>query len=200
VVVACSSEEYGPPERLPVTEDAPLRPRNPYAASKAVSDLLAGFYADGHGMWVTRTRDFSHAGPGQREEYVMSGLARQIAVAERAGQEEVTVVCGNTAVRRDFVDVRDVARALLAAAEAEPGVFNVCSGRSTSIADILAGLAELTALSVHQRTDPGLLRPNEVMEIVGSHERLSRATGWAPEVPLDQTLADTLDWWRKELA
>jgi GDP-4-dehydro-6-deoxy-D-mannose reductase len=201
VLVACSSEEYGPPARLPVTEEAPLNPQNPYATSKATSDVLAGFYGDAYDLRVVRARAFNHAGPGQRPEYVASGFARQIALAEREGASEVTVATGNTEVRRDFVDVRDVARAywsLLGGHHA--GVYNVCSGRSASIADILAILAELTPLEVHRRTDPGLLRQHEVMDIVGSHERLSNATGWAPEVPLERTLADTLDWWRREPA
>jgi GDP-4-dehydro-6-deoxy-D-mannose reductase len=201
VLVACSSEAYGPPAELPVTEDAPLRPQNPYATSKATSDLLAGFYADAYELRIARARAFNHSGPGQREEYAVSGFARQIAVAERDGASEVTVRTGNTQVRRDFVDVRDVARAYWALLSGgHSGTFNVCSGSSTSIADILAGLAELTPLTVRQETDPGLLRHNEVMEIRGSHERLSSATGWAPEHALARTLADSLDWWRKELA
>jgi GDP-4-dehydro-6-deoxy-D-mannose reductase len=201
VLVACSSEEYGAPERLPVTEDAPLRPQNPYAASKAASDLLAGFYADAYSLRVTRARAFNHAGPGQGEGWVVSDLARQVAVAERAGAAEVSVAIGNAAVRRDFVDVRDVARAYRALVEGRHvGVYNVCTGTSVSIAEIALGLEELSPLKVDQRSEPGLRRQNEVMEVVGSYERLSEATGWAPEVPFSRTLADTLDWWRQKLA
>ena len=201
VLVACSSEAYGPPAEVPVTEDAPLRPQNPYATSKATSDVLAGFYGDAFDLRVVRARAFNHVGPAQREQYVVSGFARQIAEAERDGAGEVTVSTGNTAARRDFVDVRDVARAYWALLSGgHSGAFNVCSGVSTSIADILAGLAGLTPLTVHEHTDPGLLRQNEVMEIVGSHDRLTDATGWAPAVPLERSLADTLDWWRRELA
>lgn len=197
VLVACSSEEYGPPESLPVTEDRPLRPQNPYAASKASADLLAGFYADAYGLRIARTRAFNHAGPGQSEAYVVSSMARQIAFAERSGASEVTVTTGNPAASRDFVDVRDVAGACWTVIEREAfDVFNVCTGRATPVADILAGLAEHTDLRVEQRTDPALVRENEVMEIVGSHERISQATGWAPRLELSQTLRDTLDWWR----
>jgi GDP-4-dehydro-6-deoxy-D-mannose reductase len=200
LVVACSGEEYGLPERLPIDEDAPLRPRNPYAASKAAADLLAGFYADGRGLHVIRTRAFNHAGPGQSDTYVVSGLARQIAAAEVAGSSEVTVTTGNIEARRDFTDVRDVVRAYADLAEAaNPGAYNVCSGVATPVADILAALAEHAALDVTQRTDPALLRPNEVMEIMGSNKRLVEATGWAPEHDLSRTAADTLDWWRGRL-
>jgi GDP-4-dehydro-6-deoxy-D-mannose reductase len=199
VVAAGSGEQYGPvpEERLPVTEDEPLRPQNPYAVSKSAADLLAGFYADAHGLRVVRTRAFNHAGPGQSEAYVIAAFAKQIADAERAGQEELMLETGNLEPRRDFSDVRDVVRAYwLAAERGEPGIFNVCSGVSIRVADILARLAGLTDLRVEQRTDPARLRKHEVMDIRGSHERLTAATGWRPEIPIERTLADTLDWWR----
>jgi GDP-4-dehydro-6-deoxy-D-mannose reductase len=203
VLVACSGEEYGPVpgERLPVTESEPLRPQNPYAVSKAAVDLLGGFYADAHGLAVVRTRAFNHCGPGQEDAYVVAALASQIAAAEAAGRPGVTVTSGDLRPQRDFTDVRDVVRAYwLACDRVAPGVYNVCSGRSTSIADILAMLAAQTTLEVEQRTDPGRLRKHEVMEVRGSHEKLTDATGWRPELPLEQTLGDTLDWWRERAA
>jgi GDP-4-dehydro-6-deoxy-D-mannose reductase len=199
VLHAGSGEQYGPvPEaRLPVTEDEPLRPQNPYAVSKSAADLLAGFYADAHGMRVVRTRAFNHAGPGQSDAYVVSAFAKQIVEAERAGLSELVVETGNLAPKRDFTDVRDVVRAYwLALERGEPAIYNVCSGLSVPVADILAGLARLTDVSVEQRTDPARLRKHEVMDIRGSHERLTDATGWQPEIALDRTLTDTLDWWR----
>jgi GDP-4-dehydro-6-deoxy-D-mannose reductase len=200
VLVACSGEEYGPvpSERLPVTEDEPLRPQNPYAASKAMSDLLAGFYGDARGLRLVRTRAFNHAGPGQEPTFVVSDFARQIAEAEAAGGDGVVIETGNVEVRRDFTDVRDVVRAYALASErAEPGVYNVCSGRSVPVADILAALDGATELEVKQRTDPAKLREHEVMEIRGSNEKLAQAVGWGPEIPLEQTLRDALDWWRE---
>ena len=199
VVHAGSGETYGPvpPQRLPVTEDEPLRPQNPYAVSKAAGDLLAGFYADAYGMRVVRTRAFNHAGPGQGDSYVVSAFARQIAAAERAGQESLVLETGNLEPRRDFTDVRDVVRAYVLAAErAEPEIYNVCAGESVAVADILAALTRLTDVAVEQRTDPARLRKHEVMDIRGSHARLTEATGWEPEIALERTLADTLDWWR----
>ena len=199
VLVAGSGEEYGPvpEERLPLTEAEPLRPQNPYAVSKAAADLVAGFYADAHGLRVVRTRAFNHAGPGQSDAYVIAAFAKQIADAERAGQAELLLETGNLEPRRDFTDVRDVVRAYwLAVERGEPGIFNVCSGVSVPVADILARLAALTELRVEQRTDPSRLRKHEVMDIRGSHERLTAATGWRPEIPIERTLADTLDWWR----
>lgn len=199
VLHAGSGEQYGPvPEdRLPVGEDEPLRPQNPYAVSKAAADLLAGFYADAHGVRVVRARAFNHAGPGQSDMYVISAFARQIADAERAGRSSLVVETGNLAPRRDFTDVRDVVRAYrLAIEHGEPGIFNVCSGVSVPVGDILAALTRLTDVDVEQRTDPARLRKHEVMDIRGSHARLTEATGWQPEVALERTLSDTLDWWR----
>ena len=129
VVVAASSELYGPPAQLPVDETAPLRPQNPYAVSKAGADLLAGFFADAHGLRVVRARAFNHAGPGQEPIYAIASFARQVAAGIVAGQERVRVVTGNPDARRDYTDVRDVVRAYRALAEsAEPGAYNVCSG------------------------------------------------------------------------
>ena len=203
VLVAGSGEQYGPPDpgRLPVTEDEPFRPQNPYAVSKCAADLVAGFYADVRGLEVVRTRSFNHAGPGQHERYVVSSFARQIALAEAEGRDAVSVRTGDTRPRRDFTDVRDVARAYWLALERAPaGAYNVCSGRTLSVADILAALAEASSLAVEQETDPALLRDREVMEISGSHDRLTDASGWSPVVPIERTLADTLEYWRAVLA
>jgi GDP-4-dehydro-6-deoxy-D-mannose reductase len=115
VVAVSSGEVYGPPERLPVDESAPLRPQNPYAVSKASADLLAGFYADAHGLRVIRPRSFNHAGPGQQPRYAIASFARQAAEGPR-------IVTGNPDARRDYTDVRDVVRAYrLLAERAEPG-------------------------------------------------------------------------------
>ncbi|HEX6713468.1 MAG TPA: GDP-mannose 4,6-dehydratase [Thermoleophilaceae bacterium] len=197
VLVAGSGEVYGPPARLPVDETHELRPQNPYAVSKAAADVLAGFFADAHGRRVIRTRAFNHFGPGQSDLYVVAAFARQIAEAERVGNGRVVVRTGNLEARRDFTDVRDVVSAYALLMErAEPGAYNICSGSSRSAGDILAALARESPLEVAQETDPARLRTNEVMEIRGSHQKLSEATGWQPVVPFEQTIRDTLDWWR----
>ncbi len=202
VLLAGSGEQYGPvpAERLPVGEEESQRPGNPYAASKAAIEILAGFYASTHGLAVSRTRAFNHAGPGQSTDYVVSSFAHQIAAAERSASGRVAILTGNTTPRRDFTDVRDIVRAYWLVLEGgHPGPLNVCSGRSTSIAALLECFGELTELEIEQRTDPERLRKHEVMEIRGSHERLTQATGWQPELPLTRTLGDTLDWWRERL-
>jgi GDP-4-dehydro-6-deoxy-D-mannose reductase len=197
VLVAGSGEVYGPPNALPVDETHELRPQNPYAVSKAATDLLGGFYADANGRRVIRTRAFNHFGPGQSDQYVVAAFARQIAEAERGDAHEVTVRTGNLDARRDFTDVRDVVRAYALLLDgAEAGTYNVCSGISRSAADILAALAQESQLDVQHETDPARLRKHEVMDIRGSNEKLTNATGWKPEIAFEQTVRDTLDWWR----
>jgi GDP-4-dehydro-6-deoxy-D-mannose reductase len=194
VVAVASGEVYGPPERLPVVESAPLRPQNPYAVSKASSDLLAGFYADAHGLRVIRARAFNHSGPGQAPNYAIASFAKQFAESQ---DDPVRIVTGNPDTRRDYTDVRDVVRAYrLLAERAEPGVYNVCSGRTASASELVAGLAAAAGVGVEHVVDPAKLRPHEVMELRGSFDALRAATGWEPEIPLAQTLSETLAWWR----
>ena len=131
VIVVCSGEIYGRPASLPVDEDAPLRPQNPYAVSKAAVDLLAGMYVDAHGLEIVRVRAFNHAGPRQSTDYASRRSTRQVAVGLAGGESPVRVVTGNPEPRRDFTDVRDVVLRLPAvAASAPPDVYNVCSGRA----------------------------------------------------------------------
>jgi GDP-4-dehydro-6-deoxy-D-mannose reductase len=198
VVAVASGEVYGPPETLPVDEDAHLRPQNPYAVSKAGADLLAGFYADAHGLRVIRPRSFNHAGPGQEPAYAVASFAKQVADGAERGDSPVRVVTGNARTRRDYTDVRDVVRAYrLLAERGEPGVYNVCSGRTASAAELVAALGAGAGVAVEHVVDPGLVRAHEVMEIRGANDRLRAATGWEPEIPLERTLADTVRWWRE---
>jgi GDP-4-dehydro-6-deoxy-D-mannose reductase len=200
VALVGSGQIYGDAPQLPIAEDQPLEPGNPYAISKAASDMLGRQYAEAFGMRVVRLRPFNHAGPGQRDEYVVSSLARQVAEAEVAGLEEMTLRTGNPESRRDFTDVRDVVRAYELAAELDGGAFNVCSGRSASVADLVELVAAHARIPVHHEVDPARLRAHDARDMCGSHERLTAATGWTPAIPLDQTVRDTLDWWRKQFS
>jgi GDP-4-dehydro-6-deoxy-D-mannose reductase len=202
VLWASTCEVYGPPSSLPVAEDAPMAPANPYAVSKVTGDLLAAVYAEAHGLELIRARPFNHAGPGQRPIFIMSSLARQAAEARRQDVASLRILTGNPDTRRDFTDVRDVVRAYrLLVDGASPGVYNVCSGRSISAGEQVALIAELIApISVEHVVDPSRVRAHEVMELRGSHDRVTAATGWEPEIPIRQTMADTVDWWERELA
>lgn len=201
VVWVSSCEVYGAPASLPVAEDAPLRPSNPYAVSKVTGDLLAALYADAHGLSIVRARPFSHSGPGQRPIFILSSLARQAAEGRVKAAQRIRVVTGNPDTRRDFTDVRDVVRAYrLLAERAQPGVYNVSSGHSISAGEQVALIAELIApVEVEHVVDPALVRAHEVMDLRGSHDRLTAATDWRPEISLRQTMADTIEWWETEL-
>jgi GDP-4-dehydro-6-deoxy-D-mannose reductase len=200
VVAVGSGEVYGPPAQLPVSEDAPLRPQNPYAVSKAAADLLAGMYADAHGLHVVRVRPFNHAGPGQSDEYVVATLARQAAEGLAAGAGPIRIVTGNAEPRRDFTDVRDVARAYRLLAERAPaGAYNVCSGTSVSVAELIEVLSGVVGREIAHEVDPARVRAHEVMDVRGDPSRLREATGWEREIPLEATMADAVDWWRAKL-
>ncbi|MEA2457832.1 MAG: GDP-4-dehydro-6-deoxy-D-mannose reductase, partial [Thermoleophilaceae bacterium] len=200
VLVAGSAEQYGPSARLPIGEDEPFRPQNPYAVSKCASELVAGFYADARGLDVVRARAFNHVGPGAEGRSVMSHFARQIAAAEVEGRGSVVVHHADVRSTRDFTDVRDVARAYrLLLEHARPGAYNVCSGSAVSVDEILTELTRRAHIPVERFRDPELLRDNEVLEIRGSHDRLTEATGWQPAVPLARSLDDTLAYWRQSL-
>ena len=199
VVLISSGDIYGPPQHLPVDEDSPLRPQNPYSVSKATCDLLGGQYADATGLPVVRLRPFNHTGPGQSDDYVVGTITRQVAEAEAAGLDEALVLTGNPDSARDFSDVRDVARAYVAAAELEPGVYNVASGRAVSVRDLIELVRAAARIPVRHEVDPARVRGHDVPEVRGSAERLRAATGWRPEIPLERTIADALDAWREAL-
>jgi GDP-4-dehydro-6-deoxy-D-mannose reductase len=200
VIVVGSGEVYGRPASLPVAEEAPLRPQNPYAVSKAAVDLLAAMYVDVHGLEVVRVRAFNHAGPRQSTDYVVASLARQVATGLAAGENPIRVVTGNPEPRRDFTDVRDVVLAYRElAGSAPPDAYNVCSGTAMSVSELIALLSDVTGHEIAHEVDAARVRAHDVMEIRGSHDRLSAATGWEPRIPLTTTLADTVAWWRERV-
>ena len=202
VVLACSAEAYGvvAESELPIKEEQPFRPVSPYAVSKAAVDLLGYQYSQAFGLHTVRMRLFNHCGPRQSARFVISSLARQIAGIE-AGLFPPRVVVGNLDVRRDFVDVRDAARAYwLAGTRGVPGeAYNVATGRSHSIREVLDQLRALSDTSVEVVFDASRLRPAELQVLEGDATRFRKATGWRPEIAFNQTLADTLAWWRVNL-
>lgn len=202
VVVSSSAEVYGavPADRQPITEDSPLEPLSPYAASKAAQDLLTAQYFHGYGMPTIRLRLFHHTGPRRPTQFVASSFAHQIARIER-GLDPPRLAVGNLEAIRDFTDVRDIARAYwLAAIRGIPGdAYNVCSSRSTSIRRILDMLLALSEVEVEIEVDPARLRAADIPCLVGDYSKFSDTTGWAPEIPLVQTLGDLLNWWREEV-
>lgn len=206
VVVISSSEVYGQVEEsdLPLSEDNPLRPVTLYGASKAAAEHLCRVHAR-EGMDVVVLRPFNHIGPGQREEFVVSSFAHQVARVEREEGDPV-LRHGNLDAVRDFLDVRDVVSAYELALTAgrgllEPGLaYNLCSGQGVRIGLILEKLVGRAIRSVRTEVDPQRLRPVDVPEFVGRPERFRRATGFEPGFSLDQTLEDVLEEARRAIS
>ena len=201
IVLASSAEVYGsvPEADQPISEDTPLRPLSPYGESKMAQDAAAVDYLQDFALRTIRLRLFHHTGPGRPPIFVASSFARQIARIEQ-GLDPPILSVGNLEAVRDFTDVRDVARAYrLVAKQGRAGdVYNVCSGRGHSIRQLLDMLLEMTPLEMEVEVDPDRLRVADIPHLVGDNGRLSRATGWKPEIPLRQTLSDLLDWWRAD--
>lgn len=202
VLVTSSAEVYGavPPESLPVTEEAPLAPVTPYAAAKVAAEYLGVQAHLAYGLPVVRTRPFNHVGPGQSAAFVVSALAERIVDARR--RDATSIMVGNLTARRDLTDVRDVVRAYrLLAERGVPGeVYNVCSGRDISIAEVAARLQALAGTDLRLELDPSLARPVDVPVVRGDPTKLHEATGWAPTFSLDRTLLDVLNQWSDRAA
>ncbi|HVL93888.1 MAG TPA: GDP-mannose 4,6-dehydratase [Acidimicrobiales bacterium] len=194
VVVVSSAEVYGTvrPEQLPLTEQVPVRPVSPYAASKAAAEVLALQANLGHGTPVVVARPFNHIGPGQDPAFMVPGLATRILAARRNGTRTIGV--GNLEPRRDLTDVRDIVRAyrLLATAGQPGATYNVCSGRDLAVGEVLDRLLALTGAEMTAEADPALVRAVEVPVLRGDPSMLRAATGWAPAIPLDDTLRAVL--------
>jgi GDP-4-dehydro-6-deoxy-D-mannose reductase len=201
VVVIGSAEQYGhvKPDQLPVTEDQPQLPVSPYGASKAAAEAVASYAVRGRDLPVVLVRAFNHLGPGQGDRLVAGSLAAQVARNERSGER--TVHAGDLSPRRDFTDVRDVVRAYRALAlDGVAGeVYNVCSGQAVEVREIADTLIRLSGRDMEVVLDPERLRPVDVPVLLGSNDKLRTATGWEPSIPLQQTLADILDWWRANI-
>jgi GDP-4-dehydro-6-deoxy-D-mannose reductase len=199
VIVSCSSDQYGrvEPQELPIRESQPFRPLTPYAVSKIGQEMAAYQYYLSYGMQIVRIRAFNHTGPGQKPDFVCPSFANQIAAIERKDQP-ARILVGNLDPRRDFTDVRDIVTAYwLAMIKGEPGeVYNVCSGRSFSMRDILDKLLALSSVPIDVVPDPNKTRPVDVPVLVGDYTKFKSQTGWEPQIPFDQTLQDLLNYYR----
>ncbi len=199
ILVVGSSDEYGPtpPEQLPIDESCELRPVSAYAVSKVTQDLLGHQYFATHRMQIVRVRPFGHTGPGQVDTFVAAAFARQIAESE-AGLRDAVIRVGYLDGERDFTDVRDVVRGyrLLLELGTAGEVYNLGSGQPRPIREVLDGLLAHATRHLEVQTDPALMRPSEVPIQYADYSKLHAATGWRPEIPFEQTLADLLEDWR----
>jgi len=197
-----SAEEYGivAKDHLPIEEDCPLRPTNLYSISKVSADLLSYFYFKNYNLNIIRVRPFNHIGPRQSPEFVSSDFAKQIAEIEK-GLREPIIKVGNLEAKRDFTDVRDMVRSYwLTLDKGESGeVYNICSEKAIQIKGLLDHLLELSSRKVEIMKDPKRMRPSDNPILQGDSSKIRRRSGWKPEILLDKTLKDILEYWRKIL-
>jgi len=203
IVIACSSEEYGlvMKDELPIKETNPLRPLSPYAVSKIGQEMLAFQYYKSYGTKNVITRFFNTEGPRRGQDFVMSNFAKQIALIEK-GEQKPVIYVGNLEAKRDFSDVRDIVCAYWLAAKkckfGEP--YNVCSGTTISIKEVLNKLLKLSKnKNIKIVKDAKKMRPSDVLVLHGDNTKFKKATGWEPKISLDKTIEDTLNYWRSKV-
>ena len=199
VLITGSSLVYRQSDRA-LKEEDPTGPVTPYAVSKLAQEMLGQRGIKEDRQQVLLTRPFNHTGPRQDPTYAAPTFAQQIAMIER-GRMRPEIIVGNLEASRDLHDVRDTIRAYTTIVErGEPGrVYNVCSGQAFKIRDVLDRLVAMSRVLVTVTVDPARYRPCDNLVVWGDRSRIERELGWKPEIPLDQTLADLLDYWRKEV-
>ena len=199
ILIVSSGEIYGvvKKEDLPIDEETPLNPTNPYSVSKIAQDFLGLTYFLSYNLKIVRVRPFNHIGPRQSPQFVVSSFAKQIAEIEKGKRKPILKV-GNLEARRDFTDVKDMVRAYAAALEKGKigDVYNIGSGISYKISDILNKLVSMSSSKIKIEKEEGLLRPSDNPELVCDPTKFVKLTGWKSEISIEETLKDTLDYWR----
>lgn len=196
-----SSEEYGnvSPSQLPLTEESPLNPISPYAVARVAQEMISKVYADGYGMDIIMTRSFNHIGPGQKNVFVISSFAKQLVHIANDPSASKIVTTGDLSIIRDFVDVRDVVKAyyLLLKHGKKGEVYNICSGTGVSLQQIMDNMCAILNINITLKQDPNLIRPNDNRIITGSADKIKNELGWFPEISLDKSLTDIINWWKQ---
>jgi len=203
VVVVTSADVYSQitPGMLPLTEETEEEPIHPYGISKVAAGQLAKAYWQRYKLPVMEAKPFNHIGPRQTTGFVVPDFASQLA-AIKLGVQEAKMSVGNLDAQRDFTDVRDVARAYAFLAEnGRPGFsYFICSGQPIPVRYLLDTLIEISGVEAELTHDPERMRPSDNPIIYGSHDRITADTGWRPEIPIEQSLADALDDWQMRLS
>ena len=199
VLLIGSGEEYGhiKPEESPIVEDNVVRPGNIYAATKACQNMIGKIYADGYDLDIMMVRAFNHIGPNQAPMFVVADFCKQVAEIER-GEKEPIIYTGNLSAKRDFTDVRDVVRAygLLIQKGKKGETYNIGSGHAIAIQEILNRILELSRIKIKNEVDSSKIRPVDVPIIEADTTKIRACTGWTPDISLDTTLLETLEFWR----
>lgn len=201
-LLVSSPEVYGivQESELPLREDSPLRPANPYGGSKAASELLASQFFRSYKIPIVIVRPFNHTGPRQSEAFVCSGLARQVAEIELCMRMPVIEV-GNLSASRDFTDVRDIVHGYyLLLKYGQPGeIYQLCAGERVSIELVLQSLMSIAGVPIEVMVDKTRVRGHGSSALGGTAEKAERAVGWKKKYPLQTTLRDLLRFWESTL-
>ena len=201
ILIVGSSDMYGvvKPKDIPITEEKSLLPVSPYGTSKAMCDLLAYQYFKSYGVQTIRVRAFNHTGPRQGMGFVVPDFASQIAKIE-AGILPPVMKVGNLSSKRDISDVRDIVKGyqLLMKKGKAGEAYNICSGKAYSIKNVLKVLISLSKKKIRVGVDEKKNRPAEIPVLVGDNSKIKRTTGWKPEISIEKTLEDTLNFWRRK--
>lgn len=199
ILIVSSGDIYGivKKENLPISEGVEFRPTSPYSVSKIAQDFLGLQYFLSYGLKIIRVRPFNHVGPRQSPNFVASSFAKKIAEIEKGKLKPVLAV-GNLEAKRDFTDVRDMVYAYTLVLEKGSlgDVYNIGSGVSYKISEILSKLLSFSKIKIRIESDPSLFRPLDVPELLCDNRKFKKLTGWEPKIPLDVTLRETLDYWR----
>lgn len=202
ILVIGSGEEYGHIKEgeTPISEETVLRPGNIYAATKACQNMIGSIYAKAYDMEMMLVRAFNHVGPGQAPLFVVSDFCKQTAEIEK-GMKEPVIHVGNLSARRDFTDVRDVVRAyaLLVMKGTAGETYNVGSGNAMAIQDILDMIVGMSSADIAVEIDKNKIRPVDVPVIEADITKINRETGWKPVISIEQTIRETLDYWRTKI-
>ncbi len=198
-----SLEVYGGDQDPSVSysESSPINPQSPYAVSKAASELLLQQYGISHHLHYTILRPSNHTGPGRKPRYVLSGFAKQLAEIKQGLREPILYV-GNLKVYRDFLDVRDVVRAYISVMkldQTDQQIFNVCSGNSYLLSDLLDYMINIAGVDIEIRVDPKRYRPVDVYYVKGSNSKIKDRTGWMSQIAIEKTIQDLLSFWEKKI-
>lgn len=200
ILIVSSAEVYGDVSKndLPIDENVSFRPTNSYAVSKLTQDFLGLQYFLSYKMKIVRVRPFNHIGPRQSPNFVVAAFAKKIVEIEKGKRDKVLPV-GNLEAKRDFTDVKDIVRAYdLAMEKGVPGeVYNLGSGVSYKISEILNKLLVLAKVQIKIQSDKSLFRPIDNPELVCNAQKFTKLTRWKPEIKIETTLKDTLDYWRE---
>ena len=199
VLITSSAFVYAPVNRATTEQDL-IRPNSPYGTSKVAQEMLAKRAFEDDRIEALIARSFNHIGPRQAPSFVASSIAKQIAEIE-AGRRNPTLQMGNLESERDMMDVRDTVRAYQAMMRsATPGIpYNVSSGTAIKVRTLVELLTSKARVAVAIEQDPSRLRPNDTPLVLGDHSRLTADTGWTPQIPLEKTVEDLLNYWRHQI-